>query len=116
MPFKLIRLSGSLTDESFPGYICSDTGITVAVSNPADHSIRIYGNGIIPANIAQYNWVAVWQYGNICIPASGRKCGSSKTFLGKYTHTDETDAVITILGKCQNILNVINLKAEDIYS
>ena len=59
MPLKLIRLSGSLADESFPGYIGSDTGITVAVSNPADHSIRIYGNGIILANIAQYNWVAV---------------------------------------------------------
>ena len=53
MPLKLIRLSGSLADESFPGYIGSDTGITVSVSNPADHSIRIYGNGIIPANIAQ---------------------------------------------------------------
>ena len=59
MPLKLIRLSGSLADESFPGYIGSDTGITVSVSNPADHSIRIYGNGIIPANIAQYNRVAV---------------------------------------------------------
>ena len=31
----------------------------IIVSNPADHSIRIYGNGIIPANIAQYNRVAV---------------------------------------------------------
>ena len=59
MPLKLIRLSGCLADESFPGYIGSDTGITVAVSNPADHSIRIYGNGIIPANSAQYNRVAV---------------------------------------------------------
>ena len=28
----------------------------------------------------------------------------ARPFLGKYTHTDETDTVITILGKCQNIL------------
>ena len=59
MPFVLVGFTGCLPDKGFPGDICGDLRITVAVSNPADHGIRVDGDCITGINIAEYDRVSI---------------------------------------------------------
>ena len=59
VPLVLIGFTGCLTDKGFPGDICSDLWVAVAVSNPADHGIRVDGDCIMGINITEYDWVSV---------------------------------------------------------
>lgn len=102
-PFKLVGFPGGLSDKSFPGYVGFDLRVAGAVPDPADHGVRIKGNGIAGHNVAENDRITVGQYGDAGIVSLGRQGRGGKTLLGKNAAADKTYAVVAVLCKGKDI-------------